>query len=127
MRVWAGAVAVVALLSAAGCGADHPLTNDKNNGLRCDSIVVGESSDGTHICLDVGSSVRVSLPGAGWGPVTASGAGLTEMSADTFRGSSRGIVKLTAARKVCPAPSAPGMVSCHALQAWTVTVGVRQP
>ncbi|MCM2425266.1 hypothetical protein [Streptomyces sp. RKAG337] len=126
MRVWAGAVAVLALLSAVGCGADQP-QKGKADAPRCGSTVVTESSDGNHLCLDVGSSVRVALPGAGWGPVTTSGAGLTEVSADSFRASAPGSVKLATARKACPAPSAPGMVSCHALQAWTVTVDVRQP
>lgn len=125
MGVRAGAVVAVAPLSAAGCGtAPSPRGSDRP---RCGSRVVTGSSAGEHVCLGVGGPVRVAPRGAGRDPVTATGPGLAEVPAGTFRPSAAGTVRPAAARTACPAPSAPGTVSCHARQAWTVPVDVRKP
>ncbi|MDJ0347296.1 hypothetical protein QMK19_39595 [Streptomyces sp. H10-C2] len=122
MRVRVGAV-VVALLCAAGC-AGTSVAPPAHSQPQCKPGPLVEADDGGQVCLAVGSTLHVDLAGSGWAPVTSSGPALADVSSDTFRGSAPGDVRLTSARRICPSPSAPGMVACHGMKAWSVTVNV---
>lgn len=131
MRARAGAV-VAALLLAAGCGTATGSHGTPSPGTpppstsKCAPAALVEADDGHTVCLAVGRTVRVDLPDPAWAPVTSSGPGLVKVSDDTFRASAPGTVRLTTSRRLCPSPSTPGMVSCHGIRAWSVTVDVEK-
>ncbi|ALO94096.1 hypothetical protein [Streptomyces hygroscopicus] len=92
---------------------------------------------GRTVCVTEGGEVRLTLDGTRarpWQPVAVSGTGLKAVNAGfvlqpgdataAYRAVAAGTVKLTSSRPLCAEPTAPGQVSCKAIQDWTVTVRV---
>jgi hypothetical protein len=135
---------VLGLLLLAGCAtpgaggtagtAQSPSSVDPSGCPR--TLMLTDEDTQTTVCVAVGGTVSVSLagaPGQEWKPLQRSGTGLTEQppasvaTAGTiafYRATAAGSAQLSSSRSACPAAS-PGAVSCHALQAFTVTVDIR--
>ena len=128
-RVTAAAAAALSALLLAGCGSaagvrvGSPDPDGASTQPVCGDIVVTPGGDGAReVCLSVGSTLRLQL---GQGErATVQGAALTEISPGVYRGARAGSAELSGFRRACPSAS-PGVVSCHALAGWKVTVDVR--
>jgi hypothetical protein len=128
-RAPAAAAALAALL-VAGCGSatgvrvGAPDPDGSSTQPVCGDIVVtpGGGDGAREVCLSVGSDLRLRL---GRGErATEKGAALTEVAPGVYRGARAGSAELSGFQRACPS-AAPGVVSCHALAGWKVTVDVR--
>jgi hypothetical protein len=122
--------AAAAALVLAGCGSAGGVragTPDRSTSPRpdCGDVVVTPQAgrQTREVCLSVGRTLRIRLD-QGDRPPTEQGAALTEISPGVYRGVRVGPAELSGFRRVCPTAE-PGMVSCHAIAGWKVTVDVR--
>ncbi|MER5430828.1 hypothetical protein [Streptomyces sp. NPDC002588] len=96
------------------------------------------ADSGRTVCLAVGGQLRLKLDGTTarpWSTVATTGddalkatnAGAVLLPGDAvaaYDAVAAGTARLTATRPLCAQPTAPGQVSCKAIQEWTVTVRV---
>jgi hypothetical protein len=125
------ATAAVAVLLVAGCGSaggarvGPPDPSGAAARPECGDAVVtpGAGTGARAVCLGVGSTLRLLLGPGGHAP-TEKGDALTEVSPGAYRGVRVGTAELSGFRRSCP-DARPGLVSCHAIAGWKVTVDVR--
>lgn len=127
----AAAAAAVAVLVVAGCGSADgvrvgaPDPSESSTQPVCGDIVVtpGGGTGGREVCLSVGRTLRLELGAGDKGP-SEQGDALAEVSPGVYRGARTGTAELSGFRRACP-DSTPGVMSCHAVTGWKITVEVR--
>jgi hypothetical protein len=124
-------LAAAAVLLLAGCGSaggvrvSTPDPGDTGTLPVCGDATVTPAGGtaGREVCLSVGSTLRVTLD-EGARPPSETGTALTEVSPGLYRAARAGTAELSGFRRVCPGAT-PGVMSCHAIAGWTITVDVR--
>ncbi|MFF6960671.1 hypothetical protein ACIOC1_20610 [Streptomyces sp. NPDC088197] len=123
--------AAAAVLLVAGCGSasgvrvGSPDPSDSSTRPVCGDVTVtpGGGAEGREVCLSVGSTLRVATA-PGDRPPGERGAALSEISPGVYRGARVGTAELSGFRRACPGAT-PGVMSCHAIAGWKITVDVR--
>ncbi|MET9082691.1 hypothetical protein ABZX77_12465 [Streptomyces sp. NPDC004237] len=129
-----GSGAVSPSPSASSPGASSPSAST-----GCDSGT-GEltaADNGRTVCLAVGGQLRLGLDGSKqrpWKAVTATGSALKATNSGivlqpgdasaAYDAVAAGTATLSSSRPLCAQPTAPGQVSCKAIEEWHVTVRV---
>ncbi|MEW1774873.1 hypothetical protein [Streptomyces sp. NPDC086777] len=124
--------------SGSGTVSTSPSAASPSDATRCVSVGDLTAQDnGSTYCMAVGGRLRLNLDGTRqrpWKAVTASGSALRAANAGivlqpgdasaAYEAVAPGTVTLSSTRPVCAQPTAPGGVSCKAIQEWRVTVRV---
>ncbi|MFG3287892.1 hypothetical protein ACGF3G_03650 [Streptomyces sp. NPDC048179] len=125
--------------SASSPSASSPGTASPSASTGCDSGT-GEltaADNGRTVCLAVGGQLRLGLDGSKqrpWKAVTATGSALKATNSGivlqpgdasaAYDAVAAGTATLSSSRPLCAQPTAPGQVSCKAIEEWHVTVRV---
>ena len=87
-----------------------------------------DADNGANVCLVTGGQLKLTLTGTGWTQPVVSGSALKAdptfaKGAFLFTAAKKGTVTVTSSRPACPT-SKPGTVTCHAIQAFRISVTV---
>lgn len=124
----AGLAAAAAAVVLAGCGASHGApapssgAGGKDAGGCGDAVLDLAAAPPGGVCVGVGRTLTVHLT-PGKGEARASGAALTRVGEDVFRGAAAGTAELSGSW-TCPPPK-PGEARCLMIGTWRVPVEVR--
>ncbi|MFG2938518.1 hypothetical protein [Streptomyces sp. NPDC048282] len=145
-------LAAATLLLLAGCGSQSgggdkgsgavspsPTASSPSASTGCDSGTgqLTAADNGRTVCLEVGGQLRLGLDGSKqrpWKAVTATGSALKATNSGivlqpgdasaAYDAVAAGTATLSSSRPLCAQPTAPGQVSCKAIEEWHVTVRV---
>ncbi|MEV5848182.1 hypothetical protein AB0M32_40090 [Streptomyces sp. NPDC051985] len=134
-----GSGAVSPSPSASSPSAASPGTASPSASTGCDSGTgqLTAADNGRTVCLAVGGQLRLGLDGSKqrpWKAVTATGSALKATNSGivlqpgdasaAYDAVAAGTATLSSSRPLCAQPTAPGQVSCKAIEEWHVTVRV---
>ncbi|MFG2968595.1 hypothetical protein ACGFZS_35555 [Streptomyces sp. NPDC048288] len=134
-----GSGAVSPSPTASSPSASSPDTASPSASTGCDSGTgqLTAADNGRTVCLAVGGQLRLGLDGSEqrpWKAVTATGSALKATNSGivlqpgdasaAYDAVAAGTATLSSSRPLCAQPTAPGQVSCKAIEEWHVTVRV---
>ncbi|MFI6248359.1 hypothetical protein [Streptomyces sp. NPDC051016] len=134
-----GSGAVSPSPTASSPSASSPDTASPSASTGCDSGTgqLTAADNGRTVCLAVGGQLRLGLDGSKqrpWKAVTATGSALKATNSGivlqpgdasaAYDAVAAGTATLSSSRPLCAQPTAPGQVSCKAIEEWHVTVRV---